>query len=85
MTAPFEWNPPARTNFARDRMQTLARERGNDRALLWVDAGGRVEDISFAALDERAAKAASVLKDAGVQRWATCWKTPSNGRTIACF
>ncbi|WBX85942.1 AMP-binding protein [Sphingosinicella microcystinivorans] len=66
--ASFEWNPPARTNFARDRMQALARERGADRALLWVDAGGRVEDISFAALDARAARAAAVLKDAGVQR-----------------
>lgn len=42
MTAPFEWNPPARINFARDRMQTLARARGQDRALLWVDASGRV-------------------------------------------
>ncbi|MBW7947177.1 MAG: AMP-binding protein, partial [Sphingomonadaceae bacterium] len=49
-------------------MQALARERGQDRALLWVDAGGRVEDISFAGLDARAARAATVLKDAGVAR-----------------
>lgn len=65
---PFLWNPPDRTNFARDTIQRLASERPDDRALLWVDAAGQVVDLTFAEMDLRAAKAASVLTAAGVKR-----------------
>lgn len=64
----FEWNPPARYNFARDGIGRLATERPGDRALLWTDAAGTVIDRSFAELAGHAAHAAAVLAGAGVKR-----------------
>lgn len=55
-------------NFARDCIGRLAGERGCDRALLWIDDAGRIEDLSFAELDMRGARAAAVLSAAGVRR-----------------
>ena len=66
--APFLWNPPANYNFARDCIAAQAAIRGSDRALLWIDDTGRVADLTFAEIDARAAKAASVLHAAGVRR-----------------
>lgn len=57
---------PARYNFAHDTIAHLARTRGDSRALLWVDADGRVEDRSFADIDEAGARAAAILGQAGV-------------------
>lgn len=64
----FEWAPPARYNFARDCIAQQAATRGDARALLWVDASGTVVDVSFAEMNQRAAKAAAVLAAAGVKR-----------------
>jgi len=64
----FNWNPPARYNFARDTIGRLAAERPGDRAMLWTDATGNAIDRSFAELADHAARAAAVLGLAGVKR-----------------
>jgi len=63
-----EFAPPARYNFARDVMARLARERPDERALLWVGQNGELRERSFAEVDEAAARAAAVLAAAGVAR-----------------
>lgn len=68
MSEAFDWNPPAHYNFARDAIDRLASERPGDRALLWTDGAGAVVDRSFAELSDHAARAAAVLRAAGVGR-----------------
>lgn len=68
MSEAFVWDPPARYNFARDTIDRLARERPDDRAMLWADATGTVIDRSFAELSDHSASAAAVLRAAGVVR-----------------
>lgn len=68
MSEAFDWNPPAHFNFARDAIDRLASERPGDRALLWTDGTGTVVDRSFAELSDHAARAAGVLRAAGVVR-----------------
>lgn len=65
---PFLWNPPANYNFARDCIAEQAAIRGSERALLWIDDKGQVVDLNFREMNERAAKAAAVLRAAGVGR-----------------
>lgn len=64
----FQWDPPARYNFARDCIAAQAADRGSVRALLWVDANGQSTDLNFAEIDNRAARAAAVLASVGVRR-----------------
>lgn len=64
----FDWNPPARYNFAGDTIARLAAERPDARAMLWTDGDGTVIDRSFAELSDHAARAAAVLAAAGVAR-----------------
>lgn len=68
MSEAFDWNPPAQYNFARDAIDRLANERPGDRAMLWTDGAGAVIDRSFAELSEHSARAAAVLRAAGVGR-----------------
>lgn len=68
MSEVFDWNPPTHYNFARDAIDRLANERPDDRAMLWTDGDGAVVDRSFAELSEHAARAAAVLRSAGVGR-----------------
>ena len=42
MSEVFDWNPPTHYNFARDAIDRLAKERPDDRAMLWTDGGGKV-------------------------------------------
>lgn len=64
----FLWNPPAHYNFARDCVERLAAEKGDARALLWLDGDGRIVDLSFSEMNVRARSAAGVLAAAGVKR-----------------
>lgn len=65
---PFDWNPPSHYNFAKDCIAARAASHGGDRALLWVDVGGSVVDLDFAAMNARAERAAAVLASVGVRR-----------------
>ncbi len=64
----FEWRRPARFNFVRDVMAERAAMSGASMALYWTAADGSEEVISFAALLERANKAAGFLAAAGLKR-----------------
>jgi medium-chain acyl-CoA synthetase len=66
MSDAFNWDPPARYNFARDAIGRLAAERPDDRAMLWTDATGDMIDRSFAELADHGARAAAVLAGAGL-------------------
>ena len=68
MSEAFDWNPPTHYNFARDAIDRLAKERPGDRAMLWTDGAGTAIDRSFAELTDHAARAAAVLRAAGVGR-----------------
>jgi hypothetical protein len=59
---------PARYDFARDVLASLARERPDARALLWGGPGGKLRERSFAGLVQAAARAAPVLAGASVER-----------------
>lgn len=62
------WEMPQRYNFARDCVAEHAANRGSSRALLWLDAAGNTVDITFAEMNDRAARAAAVLRSVGVRR-----------------
>ncbi|REF73393.1 AMP-binding protein [Paracoccus versutus] len=62
------WKTPAQYNFARDSVALHAQERGDARALLWVDAGGTTVEINFRDMNQRAERAAAVLRAQGVRR-----------------
>ena len=68
MSETFVWDPPAHYNFARDTIGRLAAGQPDARAMLWTDGSGAVIDRSFAELAEHSARAAAVLRAAGVGR-----------------
>lgn len=68
MSEAFSWNPPAHYNFTRDAIGRHAAERPDALALLWTDASGRSEKLTFGALFDESKKAAAVLQTAGVGR-----------------
>lgn len=68
MSEAFAWNPPTHYNFARDAIDRLAKDSPGDRAMLWTDGAGAIVDRSFAELSDHAARAAAVLRAAGVER-----------------
>jgi len=62
--APYAWDVPSGFNFARDIVDRLAAE---DRlGLMFVDAGGKRREYTFAQIAEASKKWASVLRDAGI-------------------
>jgi acyl-coenzyme A synthetase/AMP-(fatty) acid ligase len=64
----FEWRRPERFNFVRDVIASAARDRAQSTALYWTDAGGAEETVTFAALQERANRAAGFLSAQGLKR-----------------
>ena len=68
MSETFVWDPPVHYNFARDTIGRLAAGQPDARAMLWTDGLGAVIDRSFAELAEHSARAAAVLRAAGVGR-----------------
>lgn len=59
---------PASFNFTRDVMGRWAELRPDEPALVWTDPGGTVIRRSFAEMAAAAARAAAVLREAGVGR-----------------
>jgi acetyl-CoA synthetase len=61
-------NIPENFNFAYDVIDTLAEEKGNERALQWCDEKGAEKSFTFAQIRDLANKAANVLKKAGIEK-----------------
>lgn len=57
-----------RFNFVRDVIHPAAERRASATALYWTAASGETDIIGFAALKERAGRAAACLAEAGVKR-----------------
>jgi acetyl-CoA synthetase len=64
--ANFTITIPEHFNFAWDVMDTFARERGGERALVWCDEQGAEASFTFAELKTLSDKAANVLREAGI-------------------
>ncbi len=63
----FEWNPPARFNFARDVIDQWAQQPAL-RALYWIDDHGHEVQMTYAQMAERSRRLCNVLAAAGVRR-----------------
>ena len=63
----FEWDPPARFNFARDVIDLWAEQPGLN-ALLWIDDRGHEFTLTYAQMAERSRRLCNVLAAAGVRR-----------------
>lgn len=66
--ASFQWERPARYNFARDVVDDWAARDPAKRAMLWVGADGASQERSYADISRASKKAANVLSAAGVGR-----------------
>lgn len=66
--AAFEWRRPERFNFVADVMAARTKETPEATALYWTAADGRREVVSYAALLERARRAAGFLRAQGLKR-----------------
>ncbi|MDR3248170.1 MAG: AMP-binding protein, partial [Treponema sp.] len=64
--ANFEVRIPENFNFAYDVMDVLARERPNDRALLWCDELGAEAEFTYADIKRLSDKAANAFRAAGI-------------------
>lgn len=64
----FEWDKPEKYNFVRDTVGKWAEVQPNATALHWTNAQGDSFKRSYQDLMEDAAKAAAVLKSAGIGR-----------------
>jgi acetyl-CoA synthetase len=62
----FSVNVPENFNFAYDVIDTLAKEKGGERALVWCDERGAEAVFTFAEMKTLSDKAANVLCDAGI-------------------
>ncbi|MDR2792584.1 MAG: AMP-binding protein [Treponema sp.] len=62
----FKVEIPDNFNFAFDVMDTLAREKPNDAALVWCDERGAESSFSYAELMRLSNQAAAVLRGAGI-------------------
>ncbi|MGE0483741.1 MAG: AMP-binding protein [Gammaproteobacteria bacterium] len=65
--ADFDWQPPAKCNFARDVIDQWARDP-DKRAIRWVDDAGNEKTLTYAGLAARSRRLANALTAAGVQR-----------------
>ncbi|MCL2441522.1 MAG: AMP-binding protein [Treponema sp.] len=59
-------NIPENFNFAYDVIETLAREKGTERALQWCDEKGAEASFTFAEMNSNSNKAANILHEAGI-------------------
>ncbi len=66
--ADFDWDPPARFNFARDVLDRWAASDGERVAIEWVDDDDNRKTLSFAGLSARSRQLANALAAAGVAR-----------------
>jgi len=64
----FSVNIPENFNFAYDVMDTLAKEKGDERALVWCDERGAEAFFTYAEIKTLSDKAANVLHEAGIGR-----------------
>ena len=64
--ANFSVNIPANFNFAWDVMDDLAREKPNERALLWCDEKGAEAEYSYEDLRRHSNQVANVLQKVGI-------------------
>jgi acetyl-CoA synthetase len=64
----FQVKIPDNFNFAYDVMDELAKEKPNERALVWCDEKGAEEEFTYADLKRLSDQAANVLVNAGVHR-----------------
>jgi acetyl-CoA synthetase len=64
--ANFTVTIPEHFNFAWDVMDTFAREKGGERALVWCDEQGAEASFTYAELKTLSDKAANVLREAGI-------------------
>ena len=62
----FSINIPENFNFAYDVMDTLAKEKGGERALVWCDERGAEASFTCAEIKALSDKAANVLREAGI-------------------
>jgi len=62
----FSINVPDNFNFAYDVMDTLAGEKGGERALQWCDEQGAEAAFTYSEIKTLTDKAANVLKEAGI-------------------
>ncbi|MCL2265842.1 MAG: AMP-binding protein [Treponema sp.] len=61
-------NIPENFNFAYDVVDTLAQEKGNERALQWCDEKGAEAAFTFVQMRDYSNKAANVLYKAGIRK-----------------
>ncbi|TDJ62778.1 MAG: acyl-CoA synthetase [Proteobacteria bacterium] len=66
--ADFNWEAPAKFNFARDVIDAWAAKDESHLALWWIDDHGTEIKRTFAELSERSRRLCNVLGDAGVGR-----------------
>jgi acyl-coenzyme A synthetase/AMP-(fatty) acid ligase len=64
----FEFSRPERYNFVRDVVDMWATKAPSQRALLWTDDTGRVEERTYADIAEASRRVANVLSAGGVKR-----------------
>jgi acetyl-CoA synthetase len=64
----FSLSIPDNFNFAYDVVDTLAAERGEDRALLWCDEQGAEAEFTYGDMKRLSDKAANVFSAAGIGR-----------------
>jgi acetyl-CoA synthetase len=64
----FSVTVPENFNFAYDVIDTLAKEKGGERALVWCDERGAEAFFTFAEIKTLTDKAANVLVGAGIRR-----------------
>ncbi|GHV95378.1 hypothetical protein AGMMS50293_16980 [Spirochaetia bacterium] len=66
--ANFSIHIPENFNFAYDVIDTLAKEKGGERALVWCDEKGAEASFTYAEMKSLSDKAANVLHEAGIGR-----------------
>lgn len=62
----FTLNIPDNFNFAYDVMDTLAQEKGDERAFQWCDEKGAEASFTYTEMKNNTNKAANVLREAGI-------------------
>jgi len=62
----YKVNIPENFNFAYDVIDTLAQEKGGDRALQWCDEKGAAAAFTFSQIRDYSNRAANVLREAGI-------------------
>jgi acyl-coenzyme A synthetase/AMP-(fatty) acid ligase len=66
--ADFDWQPPARFNFAGDVIDRWAAADADNVAIDWIDDNDMRKQLTFAQLSARSCQLANALADAGLKR-----------------